>query len=274
MKILLVDNGSLEPAATFGLRELARRLAQRIDREVWPVSLQHAHKVPAAQLGGESAVIVEDFLRAQLAAGETDFVLLPLFFGPSRAVSEYLPGVLAKLRTTDPRLRVRVAPVLHRAGETALAEMLADRVRDVLTLNFKRGEPVRVAMVDHGSPVREVAAVRDEVAAQLADELGEAVTAVAPCSMERRPGSEYDFNEPLLENLLGRAPFSAGPVIVAQLFLQPGRHAGDEGDIAQICRAAEAKSPPLRLVRTVPLATHSRLVELLARRLAEVTTAE
>ncbi len=271
MKILLVDNGSLEPAATLGLRELARRLAQRLGRDVWPVSLQHAHKVPAAQLGGEPAVIVEDFLRAQLAAGETDFVVLPVFFGPSRAISGYLPGVLAKLRTTDPRLRVRVAPVLHRAGETALAEMLADRVRDVLTADFARGEPVRVAMVDHGSPVREVAAVRDEVAGQLAGALGEVVVAVAPCSMERRPGAEYDFNEPLLENLLGRAPFNAGPVIVAQLFLQPGRHAGDEGDIAQICRAAEAKSPPLRLVRTAPLATHPRLVALLAQRIADVT---
>lgn len=274
MKILLVDNGSLEPAATLGLRELARRLAQCIGREVRPVSLQHAHKVPAAQLGGEPAMVVEDFLRAQLAAGETDFVVLPLFFGPSRAISAYLPGVLEKLRAEHPTLRVRIAPALHRAGETALAEMLADRVRDVLTPDFARGEPVRVALVDHGSPVREVAAVRDEVAGRLADELGGAVAAVAPCSMERRPGPDYDFNEPLLENLLDRASFNAGPVIVAQLFLQPGRHAGEGGDIAQICRAAEAVSPHLRIVRTAPLATHPRLVELLAQRIAEVTVAE
>lgn len=271
MKILLVDNGSLEPAATLGLRELARRLAQCIGREVWPVSLLHANKVPAAQLGGEPAVIVEDFLRAQLAAGESDFVVLPLFFGPSRAISEYLPSVIEKIRATHPTLRVRIAPVMHRAGETALAEMLADRVRDVLTTDFTRGEPVHVALVDHGSPVRDVAAVRDEVATQLARELGDAVAAVAPCSMERRAGSEYDFNEPLLATLLGRAPFNVGPVVVAQLFLQPGRHAGDEGDIAQICRAAEASSPHLRIVRTVPLGTHSRVVELLVRRIAEVT---
>lgn len=271
MKILLVDNGSLEPAATLGLRELARRLAQCIGREVWPVSLLHANKVPAAQLGGEPAVIVEDFLRAQLAAGESDFVVLPLFFGPSRAISEYLPGVTEKLRVTHPALRVRVAPVLHRGGETALAEMLADRVREVLTEVFLHAEPVHVALVDHGSPVREVAAVRDDVAAQLARSLGDAVAAVAPCSMERRAGTEYDFNEPLLATLLARAPFNAGPVVVAQLFLQPGRHAGDEGDIAQICRAAEAASPRLRIVRTAPLGTHPHLVELLARRIAEVT---
>lgn len=274
MKILLVDNGSLEPVATLGLRELARRLAQRVGRDVQPGSLLHANKVPAAQLGGEPAVIAEDFLRAQLAAGETEFVILPLFFGPSRAVSEYLPSVIAKLQAAHPALRVRVAPVLYRAGETALAGMLANRVREVLAENFTRDEPVRVALVDHGSPVREVAGVRDEVAAQLARELGDAVAAVVPCSMERRPGAGYEFNEPLLATLLARAPFNAGPVVVAQLFLQPGRHAGDAGDIAQICRAAEAVSPSLRIVRTAPLGTHPCLVELLARRIAGVTAAE
>lgn len=270
MKILLVDNGSLEPAATFGLRDLARRLSEHVDREVWPVSLLHAHKVPPAELNGEPAVIVEDFLRAQLSAGETEFVILPLFFGPSRAISEYLPGIIAKLSAAHPALRVRVAPVLHRAGETALADMLDDRVRDVLTESFSRGEGVRVAMVDHGSPVREVASVRDEVAAQLASKLGDTVADVAPCSMERRVGSEYDFNEPLLATLLSRAPFNAGPVIVAQLFLQPGRHAGDDGDIAKICREVEVTSSNLRIVRTAPLGTHPRLVALLAQRLNEV----
>lgn len=274
MKILLVDNGSLEPAATLGLRELARRLGAQVGQTVYPVSLLHAHKVPREQLHGEPAVIVETFLGTQLAAGETDFVVLPLFFGPSRAISEYLPGLIAKLQAAQPRLHVRIAPVLHRPGDAALAQMLADRVRAVQTEGFSRGEVVRVAMVDHGSPVREVAAVRDEVAAQLAGELGDTVAEVAPCSMERRPGAEYDFNEPLLASLLARAPFNGGPVIVAQLFLQPGRHAGDGGDIAEICARATTAAPTLRIVRTEPLGTHPQLIGLLAQRLADVTAAD
>lgn len=271
MKILLVDNGSLEPAATLGLRELARRLGAQVGQRVLPVSLLHSHKVPPAQLHGEPAVTLEPFLREQLAAGETDFVMVPLFFGPSRAISDYLPGVVEQLHAEHPALRVRIAPVLHRSGEVALARMLAERVRETRTASFTDEETVRVAMVDHGSPVRAVAQVRDEIAAQLKPELGDAVAEVAPCSMERRPGEEYDFNEPLLKSLLARAPFNTGPVIVAQLFLQPGRHAGPGGDIAEICARAAAASPGLRIARTAPLGTHPRLIELLARRLAEAS---
>ena len=274
VKILLVDNGSLEPAATLGLRELARRLAERVGQPVFPGSLLHSHKIPAAQLNGTPAVIVEEFLRAQLAAGESDFLILPMFFGPSRAISEYLPGLVTKLSESQPNLRVRIAPVLHRAGETTLAKMLADRVRAELTQDFIGTEPVRVAMVDHGSPVPAVAEVRDEIAAQLAQELGDTVAAVAPCSMERRPGAAYDFNEPLLESLLAQAPFNGGPVIVAQLFLQPGRHAGPEGDIAEICARAVTAAPALRIRRTEPLGLHLGMIELLEQRLADVIAAD
>jgi len=274
VKILLVDNGSLEPAATLGLRGIARQLSERVGQRVYPISLLHSHKVPAAQLNDEPAVIVEDFLRTQIDDGETDFVVLPLFFGPSRAISEYLPGVITKLSENNPKLRVRIASVLYRTDETILAQMLADRVREVLTTDFARSEPVRVALVDHGSPVREVAQARDEIAAQLAKELGGTVSAVAPCSMERRPGAAYDFNEPLLETLLAQVPWNSGPVIVAQLFLQPGRHAGSEGDIAEICARAINVSPTLRVRRTEPLGTHPRLIELLAQRLADVTAAD
>ncbi|MFZ9682693.1 MAG: sirohydrochlorin chelatase [Cephaloticoccus sp.] len=274
MKLLLVDNGSLEPAATLSLRDLARSLGARIEREVLPVSLLHANRVPAAALDGEPAVIVEDFLRTELAAGETDFVVLPLFLGPSRAITDYLPGIVAKLQPEFPTLSLRIAPVLHRAGEADLPRMLADRVREVATPDFVRGEPVRVALVDHGSPIPTVTAVRNEVAVQLAHELGETVAAVAPCSMERRPGPEYAFNDPLLGNLLARDPWSSGPVVVTQLFLQPGRHAGEGGDLAQISATAMAASPALRVVRTTPLASHPGLIDLLARRFMDVTAAD
>jgi sirohydrochlorin ferrochelatase len=270
VKILLVDNGSLEPAAILALREVARRLAQRTGRTIEPVSWQHADKVPAEALGGIAADVAGPFLRRQIAAGEREFAVVPLFFGASRAITDDLPALVRTLQMEEPALRVRVAPVLGRAEDDRLARMLAERVRARLTPDFTRGERVRVAVVDHGSPVRAVAAARDAVAAQLARQLGAEVAAVAPCSMERRPGAAYDFNGPLLATLLGREPWNSGPVIVAQLFLFPGRHAGDDGDIAAICRRAEAAHAALRVARTEVLGTHPHLVALLAQRLNEV----
>ena len=39
--------------------------------------------------------------------------------------------------------------------------------------------------------------------------------------MERKPEAQYDFNEPLLERVLGSGAFSQGEVVVAMAFLQP-----------------------------------------------------
>lgn len=91
--------------------------------------------------------------------------------------------------------------------------------------------------------------------------------AVAPCSMERREGDEFAFTDPLLAALLDREPFDRGAVIVAMLFLSPGRHAGPEGDVATICREAEGRHPGLQVTMTELLGGHPQLVEMLAERL-------
>jgi len=327
VKILLVDNGSLAPAAVLALREVATRFSAKVGRPIFPVSLAHSDKIPAAELGGKGAQCVEAFLREECArggdkcvslggdecaslggercasaVGERDFVVLPFFIGPSRAVTRALPKLVEKLRAEFPDLRVRIAPVLHAAGDDILARILADRVRAVLreigktACKTETETRVRVALVDHGSPVPEVTAVRDEVAQQLDALLSSdaRVSEVAACSMERRPGGAYAFNEPLLETLIAREKWRDGAatqslIIVAQLFLLPGRHAGpggdwrasaggDEcaslgGDIAQICARAQERSPNLQTVQTEPLATHPLIVDLLAQRLAGVLPA-
>ena len=56
----------------------------------------------------------------------------------------------------------------------------------------------QVALVDHGTPAEAVNCVRNAVAQQLSSLLNRQVQ---PCSMERRPGPAYAFNEPLLEKL-------------------------------------------------------------------------
>ncbi len=269
---VLLDNGSLRPAATLALRQTAAAFAARVGREVVPVSLLHSHKIPAEELGGAPAEILGPWLRRRLEAGEREFVIVPYFLGPSRALSEYLPERVAKLREQWPDLVVRVAPALGEGGAVAvdrLAAVAEERTRAVLARRADRAEQVAVAVVDHGSPEPKVAAVRDAVAARLRERLGAVVRAVAPCSMERREGDAYAFADPLLAALLAQPPFSAGEVIAAMLFLSPGRHAGPEGDVAQICRAAETAQPGLHVTMTDLLGGHPALVELLAERLEQ-----
>jgi len=264
--VLLVDNGSLQPAATRQLRRVAAALGRRLGRKVEPVSLLHSNQVPAKNLGGRPAEILEPAVRRRIQAGGRDFVIVPLFVGPSRAVAEYLPGRIAEWKQKHPGLRVRVATPLAARGDDRLARLLADQVRAKLTPAFRRGGPVRVALVDHGSPVKAVTLVRNRIAAQLGRRLGARVAGVAPCSMERRPGKAQAFNEPLLESLLAVPSWNSGRVIVAQLFLLPGRHAGPGGDIAAIIRRAREKNPKLRAVRTKLLGDHPGLIAILAGR--------
>jgi sirohydrochlorin ferrochelatase len=261
---LLVDNGSLEPDATLALRGLAAKLSHRLGHLVEPVSLLHSSGIDLQLLGGQPAAILLPELERRLAAGQNEFVLVPLFFGPSRALTVYLPENLARLRAKYPALQVRIAPPLHATDDDRLARILAEQVR--AQLESSTNGPVRVALVDHGSPVAEVTAVRNELAGQLAAQLGSLAAVVAPCSMERRPEPAYDFCEPLLAGLLASAPWSSGRVLVAMQFLLPGRHAGPEGDVAEICRAAEATHPELRTQMTGLVGEHPLLIEILADR--------
>jgi sirohydrochlorin ferrochelatase len=259
---LLVDNGSLEPAATLALRGLAERLSANLGSTVEPVSLLHSSAIDAQRLGGRPADILFPALERRLAAGHNEFFVLPLFFGPSRALTEYLPENLARLRQKFPALRLKIAPPLHAAGDNRLAQIMAQHVRDELD-SFVAD---RVVLVDHGSPVEAVTAVRNELASQVADLLGSRIAAVAPASMERRAGPAYDFCNPLLADLLATPPWNGGRVIVAMQFLLPGRHAGSAGDVAEICRAAEAAQPELKTRMTKLVAEHPLLVDILADR--------
>lgn len=269
--VLLMDNGSLEPAAILRLRVLAGSLAAQLNRPIQPVSLLHSDRVPAGQLGGLAAETLEAALRRRLASGENEFVILPLFIGPTRALSEFLPEIVNRLREEFPDFRLRSAPPLYSDRDDRLVQILAEQVTATMAQCGETAESVRVAVVDHGSPVRAVTEVRNRIAVQLAHRLGDRVAAVAPCSMERRPGAEYDFNEPLLAHLLTTPHWKTGVVVVAHLFLLPGRHAGAGGDVARICQEAERKAGGrLRTLRAGLLTDDPLLLAVLAERLAGV----
>lgn len=269
--IFLIDNGSLRPAATFNLRRVARLLAEHTALTVTPASLLHSHKIPSADLEGIPAPTLAPCVTRAARAGATEVVVVPLFFGPSKALTDYLPRRLGQIQEEWPDLTIRIAaPLVDMEGalDLRVARILCDGVREQLGTG-ETGEKASVALVDHGSPIPEVTAVRNLLAGQLSALLGDDVARVAPASMERRDGDDYRFNEPLLETLLDRPGFNSGRVILSMLFLSPGRHAGEDGDVHDICAAARQRNPGLSTSMTGLVGEDPRIVPILADRLKD-----
>ncbi|MGM8850774.1 sirohydrochlorin chelatase [Salinicola halophyticus] len=267
-KILLVDNGSLRPQATLNLRRLSDALRQATGEAVEAASLLHSFKIPPEQLGGRKADSMGPLAERYAADGVTELLILPFFFGPSQALTRYLPERLAEVQAHYPQLSVKVAPPLVDtllAPDLRLARLLAENVRERMT-GLSRP---KVVLVDHGSPIPEVTAVRNYLAGQLSALLADEVECVTFASMERRDGEAYRFNEPLLETLLASPALVEGEVILSMLFLSPGRHAGEGGDIAEICTQAMSNSPGLNVVTTRLVGENDAILELLATRLQQ-----
>jgi sirohydrochlorin ferrochelatase len=237
---------------------------------VQAVSLLHSAAVAPSELGGVPAQVLEPALDALLAAGLNDIVLLPLFFGPSAALTEFLPARLEHLRRAYPAMRVRVGQWLvdaSRGQDARIAAILAGKVRAVIaTVALDRPN---VVLVDHGSPQRAVAEVRNLLGRQLGALLGEAVGQLAVASMEQPAGPEYDFCGPLLATVLKQPGFCKGNLVLAQQFLSPGRHAGPGGDVARICAAAEQAHPGLKTYSTDLIGGDPQLIAVLADRYRE-----
>lgn len=267
----LFDNGSLRAASTLSLRGMAAELGRRISMRVEPVSLLHSSGVNSEELGGVPARLLEPALVEFFSANPSGRAYLsPLFFGPSAALTDYVPVRMAAISTRFPEASVVVAKwlVLPEKGDgQPMVDILADRVRQTMA---DRGliQPA-VVLVDHGSPQPAVTAVRDHFGKKLAAALAGEVRCVAVASMERRAGPEYAFNDPLLADCLRRAPCDRGDVVVALQFLSPGRHAGPDGDVSAICRDAESANPGLRTHMTSTMSGDARLIDMLALRLRQ-----
>jgi sirohydrochlorin ferrochelatase len=265
--VILLDNGSRRAESTLSLRHLATALTERIRTAVQPVSLLHSSAIDERRLHGIPAQTFEDFLRRQLRAGTRDFTVIPLFFGRSRALTELIPERVAALRSEHGPFDVQVAETLCPlpAGEPRLVEILHDNVRQ--TVAAIGTEAHRVILVDHGSPLPQVTAVRRVLAEGLRTRLDGRVP-LDEAVMERRQGSEYDFNGMLLEDKLREIAQAHGrrPVVLAMLFLSPGRHAGPGGDIEQICRAVTHDDPRMAIYPTALVGANPGLVDILQSR--------
>ena len=251
-RILLVDNGSLRPEATLALRRLSAEVAQLLGQPVHPVSVLHSHKIDPTLLADEPAVIFEQALQQAKADGIAELIVLPLFIGPSLALTEYLPKVFAEAQAGAMKLSIR-EPLFG----PELQSMLIDNLKST---GWTKGNGT-VFLCDHGSPIQEVTRCRNFFASAIRTKLGLKDDELIACSMERREGADYDFNEPLLEDAL---PKAKGEAVILMLFLLPGRHAGSDGDVATIVKAHAPGD--LRWKLSPLLGTHPALPALLRMR--------
>ncbi|MAM91262.1 MAG: cobalamin biosynthesis protein CbiX [Opitutaceae bacterium] len=266
-RVVLLDNGSVNPDSVLAGRKLAEALSNRIGEPVDLVSVAHSDRIPAEDLDGISAQVWDAYLAAMAESGVGEVRVAPLFFGPSYALRK-AKKLAAAVETRESHLITRWADCLVSEDEEEgiLSKILSGNINQVLNTIDRGNPPPRVLLVDHGSPFPEVTERRNLAAGRLARVLGSRVEGVVACSMERREGEVYDFNEPTLERALeGARKEGVKRVILSYLFLFPGRHAGTGGDIDQICQSHGWQES--ELLKTELIGFSPRLPELLQARL-------
>jgi len=266
--VALLDNGSIRAQSTVELRKASALLARSSNREVLAVSLDHSDRAPLQETGENPAVLLEEFLQRDDVRTGRQALVVPFFLGNRGAIARRMEKAIEESKRAHPQARISLAPYLFEEDgedQSVLALALTDNIKTVLT---KLPKKPRVILVDHGSPVPMAAQVRNFVAGQVQALLGDQVLSVTPASMERREGNAYAFTDPLLEVLLRRPKFHEQPVLLAMFFLLPGKHAGPDGDVAEICQEALEEYPRLQIHSTRLLAQHPFVIEALAKRIA------
>lgn len=265
--ILLVDNGSIRANATRQLRLLADKLSHLSGKKIHPVSLQHADKINKHQLDGEQATILMTFISDYLAQGERQFIVLPLFFGQSKAVSAGIIDYLASMQKKYTDIVFQVAEVVYPLpqGEPLLAEIIYDHIE--VTRQYFDVSVKNIVLVDHGSPLPRVTAVRQHLAETVQQKLPKE-ECIEQAVMERRVGKAYLFNGELLQDwLIKKAKNGEKTAIVSLLFFLAGRHAGKGGDIDTMCNKVMNTYPDFKIAITPLVSEHKHLLSLLLRRL-------
>ena len=265
---LLVDNGSLRPEAILNLRNIAQQLGADCSHEVIPVGLLHSNKIDKSMLNGVRGETLGTFLSSKKGQDELSLLILPFFLGPSLGVTDYLVKKLEIWKKERVGRSFKVLSCIHSYDDTKLADALISETNRVIK-NEGIDSP-HIAMVDHGTPIIEVNMVREDVGKSLEKMIGTKASGFATCSMERRKGDEYDFNEPLIEAVLDDWGNSGvREIVVSLLFLLAGRHAGKGGDLDNIFNKAKSKFHGMRITPTRPLGQNPLIYELLKDKLLE-----
>lgn len=275
--ILLVDNGSTRANAAAQLRHLAESLGNKTGKKINAVSLKHSDRVSTDEvknkLSGIPARVFRDFMTEHLSAGQRNFILIPLFFGNSRALSSFVPDEKAELESEFGAFDIKMTEVLYPLpdGESLLVDILYEHAL-TSTKGSTKDALKNLVLVDHGSPLPAVNAVRQHIAKALNAKFPDEIN-VAQTAMERREGKEYDFNGELLEHYLNRIAESGEThATVLLLFLLAGTHAGEGGDIEQICDVVMKQHPDFKVSISPLISQNKKLVDCLEQRLSMILT--
>lgn len=245
MIVALIDNGSLEPAAHRNLRAVAAALSRRTGAKVHAVSWKHSDRIAADALDHTPAWTLAQFVRSLHALGQREFVFVPFFISVQGAIGSALRTDLEQLQRDLGTASFDFSFTEGLAACGVVPAIVAERIRTAIATRQLRTPPVVV--VDHGGLSVASATLRDEFAAEIHAMLGREIGALTAASME-------GTHPPLLADQLQAAALAQRDVVVAPLFLSPGRHAGAEGDIAHICAASSARCHLTELVGTHLLA--------------------
>ena len=252
--VVLLDHGSKRPEAHRALADAARSLHLLTQRPVHPASLKFANLLqpPQNQLNENCSPPPNSLqltLRKIAEKGDSRVAIVPLFLAPNDGLQAAVDEHLGKLTSEGLSLQVMVGKSLvddNTPDDNGVASAMVSNILDIAR-EKKISEPLKVVVLDHGTPSRRVNAVRELLTRQVSELLGSRAAVVAGASMERREESVYDFNEPLLERVFDSQGLCSGDVIIALGFMLPGRHAGPGGDIEEILRAVKLQRPSLRL---------------------------
>ena len=132
-----------------------------------------------------------------------------------------MPENLQAWKEREPEVRqFRILDPLFQSGDNRLARAMVELCKE----QIQRAGLINpaVAMVDHGTPLPEVNQVREDVGEQMRQLLGTNIGPFSTCAMERRPDPQYDFNNPLLEDLLQQwMETGVEEVVLSQFFCFP-----------------------------------------------------
>ena len=145
-RILLVDNGSLEAATTLCLRQLSKEVSLLIGQEVHPVSVLHSQKVSPTLLNNQPAQIFADAVQQAVQERISKLIVLPLFLGPSLAITEFIPAQF-QLHATN-NMQLIVANTLY-GPDGELRDILIDNLKST---NWHK-DKTTVLLCDHGTPI-------------------------------------------------------------------------------------------------------------------------
>jgi hypothetical protein len=230
--IALIDNGSIEAAAHLNLRRVAAELSTRTGRPVEAVSWKHSDRISAAALSGHPAQVLRPWLAAKTSGGERQFLFVPFFVSAQGAIGSALRRDLEECSREFGGFTFKFVAGL--AERDAIVPIVVARVREAIARHSLH-QPALI-VVDHGGPSPASATLRNELARRIGSALSAEVSSSTAASME---GDDHAHNRPLLAEAL-KAAATRRAIVVAPLFLSPGRHAGPGGDLAVIAQEAFA----------------------------------